>query len=64
MHDVTSPLSAQSDPVAECCAVCGHPQSQHDVISTRWCAATSLGVGSRACICSGLVADARLLTHY
>lgn len=64
MHNVTSPLTEQSDTVAERCAVCGHPQSAHDVISTRWCAATLLGVGSRACICSGLVADARLLTHY
>jgi hypothetical protein len=36
----------------------------HDVIGLRWCAATKLGVGDRQCICSGVVATARVLTHY
>lgn len=36
----------------------------HDTIGLRWCAATKLGVGSRECICSGVVATARVLTHY
>jgi hypothetical protein len=64
MHNVISPRTAETDTAAALCSVCGHPESAHDVISTRWCAATALGVGSRACVCSGLVAGARLLTHY
>jgi len=46
------------------CPTCRHPLIAHDAIATRWCAATQLGVGSRECICSGVVADARALTHY
>lgn len=64
MHNVSSPIVHESDSVAEQCAACGHPASLHDVIGARWCAATLLGVGARACICSEIVAPARQLTHY
>jgi hypothetical protein len=46
------------------CPACKHPLDSHDAISARWCAATKLGVGHRECICSGVVANARVLTHY
>jgi hypothetical protein len=49
---------------ADLCPTCRHPLVSHDAISTRWCAATTLGIGRRDCICSGLVASARVLTHY
>jgi hypothetical protein len=38
--------------------------SAHDAIGARWCAATKLGIGTRECICSGVVTTARVLTHY
>jgi hypothetical protein len=46
------------------CRTCGHPLSAHDAISLRWCAASELGAENRACICSGVVQAARVLTHY
>jgi hypothetical protein len=46
------------------CQTCKHPLALHDAISVRWCAATKLGIGHRECICSGVVASARVLTHY
>ena len=46
------------------CPTCDHPLAAHDAIGVRWCAATKLGVGNRECICSGVVASARVLTHY
>ena len=46
------------------CPTCQHPLTAHDAIGLRWCAATKLGVGTRGCICSGVVAAARVLTHY
>jgi hypothetical protein len=49
---------------SELCQTCGHPLQVHDAISLRWCAATELGIGRRVCICSGVAADARALTHY
>jgi hypothetical protein len=49
---------------ADLCPTCKHPLVSHDAISARWCAATKLGVGHRECICSGVVANARVLTHY
>ena len=64
MPELIMPDVQDSTSTADRCAACGHPTSQHDGISTRWCAATSLGVGDRACICSGVVSDARVLTHY
>lgn len=64
MPDVNAALAERSDSTAARCDACGHAQSAHDLISTRWCAATSLGVGSRACICSTPVAAARRLNHY
>ena len=49
---------------ADLCPTCQHPLVAHDAIGMRWCAATKLGVGHRECICSGVVATARVLTHY
>ncbi len=49
---------------ADLCPTCKHPLIAHDAIGTRWCAATKLGIGRRECICSGVVAGARALTHY
>jgi hypothetical protein len=49
---------------ADLCPTCTHPLIAHDAIGTRWCAATRLGIGHRECICSGVVANARVLTHY
>ena len=49
---------------ADRCLTCKHPLVSHDAISTRWCAGTKLGVGHRECICSGVVPNARVLTHY
>jgi hypothetical protein len=46
------------------CPTCKHPLAAHDAIGVRWCAATTLGVGNRECICSGVVVAARVLTHY
>ena len=41
-----------------------NPLAEHDAISLRWCSATKLGVRDRACICSSVVATARVLTRY
>jgi len=49
---------------ADLCPTCKHPLVSHDPISTRWCAATELGIGRRQCICSGVLANARVRTHY
>jgi hypothetical protein len=49
---------------ADLCPTCKHPLVAHDAISARWCAATKLGIGRRECICSSVVASARVLTHY
>ena len=49
---------------ADLCPICKHPLVTHDAISARWCAATKLGIGRRECICSGVVASTRVLTHY
>lgn len=51
-------------PHPDLCRTCGHPLSAHDAISMRWCAASEPGVENRACICSGVVQAARVLTHY
>jgi hypothetical protein len=48
---------------ADLCPTCKHPLVSHDAINTRWCAAAKLGIGRRACICFGVVASARVLTH-
>ena len=49
---------------ADLCPTCQHPLSSHDATGLRWCAATKLGVGRRECICSEVVASARIFTHY
>ena len=54
-----------NDAAAVFCPTCKHPLVSHDAISARWCAATKLGIGRRECICSGVVASARVpTTHY
>jgi hypothetical protein len=62
MNSSPSPLDPGSG--SDLCRTCGHPLSMHDAIGVRWCAATNLGGSPRACICSGVVAEARVLTHY
>jgi hypothetical protein len=58
-----SPTLVDIDVAAvDLCPTCKHPLVSHDAISARWCAATKLG--HRECICSGVVANARVLTHY
>jgi hypothetical protein len=36
---------------------CGHPQSQHDAIATRYCGVTVAGSLTRRCVCPGQVDD-------
>jgi len=64
MNTSPSPLIREPDSGSDPCETCGHPLSMHDAIGIRWCEATTLGVGQRACLCSGVVAEARVLTHY
>jgi hypothetical protein len=64
MNSASSALVDMPVTAAPRCATCEHPLAAHDAIGVRWCAATKLGVGSRACICSGVVVAARVLTHY
>jgi hypothetical protein len=60
-----SPALVDIDEAApDLCPTCEHPLVSHDAISARWCAATKLGIGRRKCICPGVVASARVLTHY
>jgi hypothetical protein len=59
-----SPTVRADNLAPDLCRTCGHPLSAHDAISLRWCAASELGVENRACICSGVVQAARVLTHY
>jgi hypothetical protein len=60
------PISPHSGdgPAPEVCPTCQHLMALHDSLSSRWCAATRLGVGQRECICSEVVRVARPLTHY
>jgi hypothetical protein len=59
-----SPTVRADNLAPDLCRTCGHPLSAHDAISLRWCAASEHGVENRACICSGVVHAARVLTHY
>lgn len=64
MTSSPSPLVRDPGSGGDLCLTCGHPLSMHDSIGVRWCAATTLRRSHRACICSGVVAEARVLTHY
>jgi len=64
MNSASAVLVEKPVAAAALCPTCEHPLSAHDAIGVRWCAATKLGVGTRECICSGVVATARVLTHY
>ena len=65
MHSDSPIVRADSfAPDPDLCRTCGHPLSAHDAISLRCCAASELGVENRACVCSGVVQVARVLTHY
>ena len=63
MNSASSTLDID-EAAADLCPACKHPLVTHDAISARWCAATKLGIGRRECICSGVVASGRVLTHY
>jgi len=61
----TSPTSDESlGSTPAICSTCQHPLALHDAIGTRWCAATSLGVGERVCLCVAVAPAARVLAHY
>ena len=62
----TSPPAHLSDDGTrtELCKTCQHPLSMHDVISSRWCAASGIGASRRDCICAGAATAARSLSHY
>ena len=64
MNSASPALVDTNVAAADLCLTCKHPLIAHDAISVRWCAATTLGIGRRECICSGVVATARVLTHY
>jgi hypothetical protein len=64
MNSASSALADIDVTATDSCPTCKHPLAAHDAISTRWCVATKLGIGRRECICSGVVANARVVTHY
>ncbi|HEX5384696.1 MAG TPA: RGCVC family protein [Propionibacteriaceae bacterium] len=64
MNSVSPALVDIDEAAEDLCPTCKHPLVSHDVISARWCAATELGTGRRECICSGVLANARVFTHY
>jgi hypothetical protein len=64
MNSASPALVDIDDAAADPCATCKHPLVSHDAISARWCVATKLGIGHRECLCSGVVASGRVLTHY
>ena len=64
MNSASSALADIDVTAADLCPACQHPLDLHDAIGLRWCAATKLGIGDRECICSGVMAGARVLTHY
>jgi hypothetical protein len=64
MNSASAVLDDLPVAIGALCPTCEHPLSAHDAIGMRWCAATRLGIGTRECICSGVVATARVLTHY
>lgn len=64
MSDLRLDLPTDAGPAPDLCQTCQHPMVSHDLISSRWCAATRLGTGDRDCICSERVLPARILAHY
>lgn len=61
----TSPTATESPGSApDNCETCQHPWAVHDAIGKRWCAASKLGVGARACLCVAVAPAARVLAHY
>jgi hypothetical protein len=64
MSSASPTLVDIDEAAADLCPACKHPLVTHDAISARWCTATKLGIGRRECICFGVVASARGLTHY
>jgi hypothetical protein len=44
----TSDIATQDDTM---CQMCGHLLTAHDVIGTRFCAATAAGELDRGCVC-------------
>lgn len=49
-HDATVDLELDLD-VVDGCAACAHPQSTHDTLGARFCAATITSSLERGCIC-------------
>jgi hypothetical protein len=44
--------SPPGDRPAVACPACGHPSAEHDRISARYCAATTVGHHDRGCVCT------------
>ena len=64
MTSAPAPAPAEGPVDDASCETCGHPLRFHDTTGLRWCAATRLGIGTRKCICSGKVSEARVLSFY
>jgi hypothetical protein len=43
--------NSATQPVGDTCYMCPHLRTAHDVISTRYCAATEAGALTRGCVC-------------
>ena len=55
-HDAATPAITRAETpghlATDALCVCGHPYSEHDPISVRYCDATITGGLSRGCVCS------------
>jgi hypothetical protein len=64
MNFASSTLVDIDEAAEDLCPTRKHPLVSHDAISARWYAATKLGIGRRECVCSGVLANERVFTHY
>jgi hypothetical protein len=46
-----APTAHPGDQTGATCAACPHPESAHDEIGLRYCAATVAGGWHRGCVC-------------
>jgi hypothetical protein len=51
MHQSEAVIDVPGPQTEELCSVCAHPQSGHDAIASRFCAATLSMAIARNCIC-------------
>jgi hypothetical protein len=64
MNSASPALVDINESAEDLCPTCEHPLVLHDAIAARWCAATKLGIRRRECICSAVLANSRVFTHY